>query len=142
MAVKFISKEDAKKISQKQHDAVTTIVDELHANAADYAKAKKFVAKYDKSKSTLKDHIPDGANSSEPVLFLGSEADVEFSAQPDQRTIDDLKAIHELVGDEVFYAIATIPLKEVDRYVTEPEQEGLVSKAATGARRFKLVAKE
>jgi len=142
MAVKFISKEDAKKISQKQHDAVTTLVDELHTNASDYAKAKKFVAQYDKVKAALKGHIPEGASALEPVVFLGTEADAEFSAQPNQRTIADLKAIHELVGDDVFYAIATIPLKEVDRYVTEPEQEGVVEKAPTGARKFKLIPKE
>jgi len=142
MAVKFISKEDAKKISQKQHDAVTIIVDELHTNAADYAKAKKFVAKYDKTKKDLATHIPEGANASEPVIFLGTEANAEFSANANQRKIENLRAIHELVGDDVFYAIATIPLKEVDRYVTEPEQEGLVTKALTGARKFKLSPKE
>jgi hypothetical protein len=142
MAVKFISKEDAKKISQKQHDAVTAIVDELHTNAADYAKAKKFVAQYDKVKGGLKGHIPEGATATEPVTFLGTEADAQFSAQPNQRKIENLQALHELVGDDVFYAIATIPLKEVDRYVTEPEQEGIVVKAATGARKFKLIPKD
>lgn len=106
-----------------------------------YQKAKKVVTEYDGIKRKLQGYIPKDADTSEPYRFEGVSGDVEFSACAMQRKVTALRELHEKLGDDVFYAIATVTLKDVDKYLTEIEQNGIVEKSQTGPRKFSLKPK-
>lgn len=106
-----------------------------------YDKAKVLIREFDKVVKTLKEHMPVDADPMKPFRFEGLTGDVEFSAAGSKRTLEDVKAFHEAVGDDVFYAIATVPLKEVDRYLSDLEQETMVTKVHSGPRKMSVKSK-
>lgn len=143
MAIKFVSKEkEVSKTSQAQPDKVTALVDALVDNKHNYDKANKLIKAFDATKTTLRKLIPADAAEEAEVKFLGTTGDAVFSAASVKRALTDVRAAHKALGDEVFYAIATISLKDLDKYLSEAEQGAMVHSDRTGARVCKLKSKE
>jgi hypothetical protein len=72
---------------------------------------------------------------------LGETFLVEYGKRGTSREIIDVKAIHEMLGDELFYAMASLKLGDVDAYLTPPQKE-LVIKESRSARSIKVKARE
>jgi hypothetical protein len=56
----------------------------------------------------------------------GAEYQVELGKQEAARSITDLKAVRDLMGDDVFMKVAKVNLKDVDNYLTLPEREAVL----------------
>ncbi|MEY9560502.1 hypothetical protein [Sinorhizobium fredii] len=54
---------------------------------------------------------------------LGFDFKVEVGKKGSARRVTDLKKVRELMGDELFYACATVTLKDLDNYLTGPQRE-------------------
>lgn len=143
MAVKFVSQEkQSSKTSKAKHSEVTQIVDKMTELRPLYNKAKKTIKEFDGLKSDLKNFIPPDADPAEPVTFVGTELDGVFTAQSQTRHLTDVRLLHEMLGDDVFYSICKVSLTDVDKYLSEDEQECLVKKQRDGARNFSLKMKD
>jgi len=135
MAVTFQSKEQAKeKTSKKAASDVVEIVEEMAGQKIELNAFKKLEKKYNDNRDTLKSMIPDDAEEGDPVVFTGNKHAVEFSACGNVRTITDMKMLHKKLGDEVFYALATVKLTDLDKYLSVEEQEDFVVTSQTGSR--------
>lgn len=137
MVVKVITK---KKAATKTISPTVEMVERLAELKIQLREYEKLVKEADSIKEGLKKLIPDQWSPANPYVFQGIEHDAEFSAQAEVRTVNDLMSLHNLLGDDVFYAIAKVSLKDLDKYLSEQEQGEFVVKDRTGPR--KLVLKE
>lgn len=142
MAVTFVTKPKEVKVSKKMQSVIKSLVDALYVRVPEVEHAKELIKSFDGDKAKLKKLIPEDWNPEDEVVFSGVLADAKFSPAANKREITDIKRFHELVGDDVFYAVATVPLKEVDKYLTEVEAEEIVSSMRVGPRTFKLTRKD
>lgn len=59
-------------------------------------------------------------------IELGAEYAAEYGARGTARTITDMKKIHEMLGDELFYQLAEMKLGDIDKYLTLPQREKVI----------------
>lgn len=78
--------------------------------------------------------LDDDATSEE----LGALFRVEIKAKGSSRSINDLNRVREMLGDEVFFSIATVSLKDVDAYLTPPQKEEVIDTERT-KRGYKVI---
>lgn len=69
---------------------------------------------------------------------IGSEFRCEVKAKGSSRSITDMNKVREMLGDETFFKLATITLKDADAYLTPPQKEEVIATART-KRGFKIV---
>jgi|WetSurSiteA1Bulk_404760.scaffolds.fasta_scaffold45230_3 hypothetical protein len=133
------------KTKAKQATVQANLIQEVVETLADLKeKIKELSAledQYDKQRKFLLNLIPDKVPKDQPFVFEGIEHNVEFSPQSEKRKVTDMKRLAELIGIDVFFDICTVPLKEVDKYLTELEAEQVVETNRTGARVMKVVDK-
>jgi hypothetical protein len=138
MVVKVVTKTKA---ATKSVSLISEKVERLAELRILLREYEKLVKEQDTIKEGLKKLIPDGWNPASPFVFEGTEHDAEFSAQSEVRSVTDLMTVHKLLGDDVFYAIAKVSLKDLDKYLSEEEQGEFVAKERTGPRKLSLKEK-
>lgn len=142
MAIKFESKEkQVQKKSVKKQNVVAEQVEALVKLKKEADKAKAVIAEYDGARKALMELIPEDASDFEPVIFEGETHNAVFSARAAKRSVADLQKLHSILGNKVFYEIASVPLTEVDKYLSEEEKEQVLMTAHTGPRVIKIEEK-
>lgn len=68
------------------------------------------------------------------------KAILTFGKKGTKREIEDMEAVRELMGDDLFIKVATVPLKAIDDYLN-PEQKATVLKTSRTDRTLKVIAK-
>jgi len=69
---------------------------------------------------------------------LGSLYRLQIGKMGTQRTVSDVKKVHAMLGDELFYQIASVKLKDIDNYLTLPQRQEVIEEQRT-TRSFKVV---
>lgn len=68
----------------------------------------------------------------------GAAFRLEIKAKGSSRKITDMAKIREFLGDETFFKLATVTLKDADAYLTPPQKEDVIATERT-KRGYKLV---
>lgn len=63
---------------------------------------------------------------------------LEVKAKGSSRHITDMERVREMLGDETFFQLATITLKDADAYLTPPQKDEVIATDRT-KRGFKIV---
>ena len=61
----------------------------------------------------------------------GAVYDAEIGIKGSARKIKDLKGVRQLMGDELFFQVATVTLKDLDSYLTLPQREKVIETSRT-----------
>lgn len=61
----------------------------------------------------------------------GAEFDAQIGPKGNAREIKDIKKVHELLGDDLFYALAVVKLADIDRYLTLPQRDEVLKTERT-----------
>jgi hypothetical protein len=61
----------------------------------------------------------------------GAEFDADIGVKGSSRSIKDLKGVRKLMGDELFFQVATVTLKDCDAYLTLPQREKVIETSRT-----------
>ena len=103
---------------------------ELPAQLKITAQIKKLKAQQDDFKDRLKQLVTLAEATmgkqhpaDETFTVIGQTHRCEFGKKGTNRTIKDLEQVQAILGDEVFYSVASVPLKDIDAYLTPPEKE-------------------
>lgn len=138
MAVKILHKAKTKTAGVNAIEEKVERLAELKKKLAELdALAKEFEGLKDGLKKTIPDNVP----ASSPYTFEGTEHVVEFSAMAELRSVLHMHLLHLALGDEVFYAICKVAMKDLDKYLSEEEQKEFVVKERTGARKMSIKEK-
>lgn len=109
-------------------ETVGTLAPDAEKVAKKIKELKATTKPYDDAVSELADYV---ATLTDAGLFPADqkieEATKNFILQAGTvgtaRTINDLRKVHEMMGDETFYAVATVPLKDIDAHLILPQRE-------------------
>jgi len=74
----------------------------------------------------------------EEAVVEGPEYDLIYSACRKETTITNAKLAHELMGDDVFYAVVKIPTGELSKYLPEQQLARVAATTQTGSRTLKM----
>lgn len=120
--------EDAEKIQQqiREHqEAIKALSEKLQPLAEAQKELKDQVAELD---------YPDDRAD---IIERGEQFFITVGKKGVSRAISDIVRVHQILGDEVFYALATVPLRDIDSYLT-PDQKEQVTAVTRTSRNFKL----
>lgn len=138
MPVKLIAKEKSKKKVKEVPvaDHYAYIVEKMASLKADLDAMKLTQKEYDDHRKFLLDKIPEGTPAGMPYEFDGITHKVVFNKQSTGRSFKAgaMKRLHEMLGDDVFYAICNVALKDVDQYVAPSEQDEIIEENYSGTR--------
>lgn len=80
--------------------------------------------------------VADADTPADQVATLtGARYAVEWTARGNEREVNDLRALHKRLGDEVFYASAKMPVKALNQHLSESELVAYTTTALTGPRK-------
>lgn len=65
-------------------------------------------------------------DADETLDQLGVEYRLEAGAKGTARKVVDMVGVHQLLGDELFYQCATVTLKDLDAYLTQPQRDKVI----------------
>jgi hypothetical protein len=65
----------------------------------------------------------------------GADGVATISAAVKERKIKDLRMVHMMLGDDVFYEAASVPLKVIDDYLAPHQRDEVLDKDGRGSRR-------
>lgn len=143
MAVKLIQKVKAKaKKKAAVDEAVVLAVEEMASLKPDIEAGEIAKKKYEKQRLFLRNLVPSSAPPLEPYQFEGETHKAVFGPLQNTRSVTNIKAIHKLLGDEVFYQIVSVSLKDLDSYLTPEEQKGVIKSGLGEVRVCKIEALE
>ena len=104
--------------------------------------AKKTVAAYEVDRKFLASWADENSDPSDEVSISTDDGSiVKFSPKASQTKVADIKAIQAMLGDEVFYKIATISVEALKKYLSAKELEQVTTSELTGARRISVSIK-
>jgi hypothetical protein len=144
MVIKYAQKEKASAKSKVEVGFSTEVkekVDRIAELTAKLAKAEpleKELAKLTKELRDLTTDVP----AAQEVRFIGTKFDVVFGECGHTRKISDMKMVRKVMGNDAFMEVATVTLKDIDRYVAKKDQESFIVEAQNGPRHFNLTPKE
>lgn len=113
---------------------IATLIDEVGALQGDVAKT---VAKVKALTETLKPfnekfkrlekliNAMDQYEADAEFVEVGTRFEVKAGVREKNRSIKDLKALKKKLGDTTFMEVAKVTLKDIDKYVSESEQDKL-----------------
>ena len=121
-------------VARLEKDALKTKekIKKLQDDLKPYAKAYKELQE-------LIDALPKDADAT--VEELGVDFYVEAGIKGTSREIIDMKKVHEILGDDLFYQCASITLKDLDKYMIEPQRDLVINKGRT-SRTMKLLPRK
>jgi len=67
----------------------------------------------------------------------GTEFVLEFGPKGTSREVSNVRQVHEMLGDELFYKLASVKLTDLDKYLTLPQREKVITIERT-KRSFKV----
>lgn len=128
-----------KPATEKAFSEVELLLDLVGSHAADKAKLEKKVKdlqaemkKYtdnEKKLQKLIDELPNGDD--EEFVLRGAAYRAEVGAKGQSRSISDLHAVRDMLGDDTFMELAKVNLKDIDNYLTLPQREKVLSISRT-----------
>lgn len=71
--------------------------------------------------------IEPGEEAKAEIVVKGTKGQVRFSPCADKRYCVDPQAVHKLLGDEAFYAMITVSLADLDKYLTAADKAKVVA---------------
>lgn len=107
-------------------------IDAIKSSVDEYEKLRKEL-------SGLSDTI--GA-ANEQVTFEVENGVVSFSAKTFERKVTNMEKVFAHLGRENFLKVASVALKDIDKYLSPNEQTDCVSKDLTGARKISVSPRE
>jgi hypothetical protein len=96
---------------------------------------------YAKAQKELQESMDGLGDDDDKLEELGVEFKVEAGAKGSSRKVTDMKRIHEILGDDLFYDLATITLTNLDKYLIEPQREEVTETSRTN-RTLKIIARK
>lgn len=128
-----ISEDDAERAS---------LVDELSELTDWYATVKGRIDRIDEIKKALvadvNERFEDRAMSR---AVEGTVAIATIGPAAQKRIVTAPKRVHEMLGDEAFYAGITVPLGFIDKYLTEQQRGEVTETEDTGPRKVTVKAR-
>jgi hypothetical protein len=121
--------------------AIKALVDALTEYKAVLDSAKAVQKQYDTGRKKLLEFIPD-VPPDMPITFEGSHSVASFAACSKERKITNMKALHKMLGDEVFYKVCSVKLADVDAYLSEDESAAILSEQFGTTRILTIKPKE
>lgn len=109
------------------------LVDTIIENEKQVQAAKDPAKKQAKARKELLALVENMVQAGETITIEGDLGKVKFSEQSQTRSVSDLKKIHEMMGDDLFYKLASIGIGNLDKYLT-PEQVTKVTGTSYGSR--------
>lgn len=73
--------------------------------------------------------------ATESIQVSGTKGKLQWSQKEMKREITDIKAIHEMLGDESFYKLVSFSLSNVDKYLTPSQKEKVLNVDPSGGSR-------
>lgn len=123
-------------------------IDEVGRLEAQAVKTKEKIKKlqdelkpYTKAYKELQAIIDELGEDDALIEERGVEFQVEAGVKGSSRSVTDMKKVHEILGDDLFYQLATITLTNLDKYMIEPQRE-LVTKTDRSSRTMKITARK
>ncbi|MCO5157897.1 MAG: hypothetical protein M9945_14305 [Aquamicrobium sp.] len=95
---------------------------------------------YAKVQKELQEIIDQLGDPDAAIEELGVEFKIEAGIRGTSRKVTDMKRVHEILGDELFYACATITLKDLDAYMIEPQRKEVITESRS-SRTMKITAR-
>src|SRR5690606_18168498 len=99
------------------------------------AKIKKLqeeLKPYNDAVKRLKAKIEElGGDPDEELVELGTVFKLELGKKGTSRTVTDIRKVQELMGDELFYEVVKVNLKDIDAYLTLPQRQQVVKEERT-----------
>ncbi len=150
MALTILKNKSATKGKVVAVSALATLIDDV---GKDYGDALKTLGKIKALQESLKpfnvkfkalqDMVNglDAYDADAEFVEKGEAFEVSAGVRENNREISDMKAVRKKLGDETFFTVAKLTLKDLDRYVAEAEQVklGLIKKSR-GARKIDVRA--
>lgn len=118
------TKPKVQQLPSETEQLVDTIVEQNPAILS--AKEPKKVQ--DSARKELLDMVEAAFETSDEIIVKGTKGQVRFSPCSTKRECVDVKAVHEMLGDEAFYAIVRIGLTDLDKYLTAHQMEQVTEK--------------
>lgn len=116
---------------KEEADEVNAEIKQLQAKLKPY---KDAVAELNEKLDELE--LGDDETSEE----LGAFYRLEIGARGTSREIIDMREVHKLLGDDLFYQLAKVNLSDLDNYLTLPQRKKVIKENRT-KRSFKIVPK-
>lgn len=95
----------------------------------------------DAARKELLELVEATSTDKEPITVHGTLGTVKFSAKSDSLVCTDLKKVHEILGDDAFYALASVGITELKKYLTM-HQLADVTEQRTGSRTMTVLPKQ
>ena len=114
------------------------LVDEMGEDREAFELAKKIVREYEAKQKKLRDLLDNRYSPDQPGEVSGETHKCRFGAKGQERTIISIPLLVKLLGAEVFMQVATVPLKAIDKYLTGPQRDEVLSTDRTGTRDLKI----
>lgn len=114
-------------------DRVGRLGKEAEKIQARIRKEQEKLKPYQEAMAELKAAL-DGLEADDEAVIeeLGAEFRVEAGKRGSSRRISDMQKVRELMGDELFFQVATVALKDVDAYLTQPQRDQVIAVTRTG----------
>jgi diaminopimelate epimerase len=145
MAVKFANKEKQElkipqsiSVSEQQDVEVALLVEQAYEIKKDLDNSKVLTKQLDAIKGKFKEMFPEHAGPEDEIVFTGVKHKVVFTEQAKKREITSVQKIHKMLGDKVFYALCSINLGDLDKYLSPDEIATVVKEEKNGARTFTI----
>lgn len=110
------------------------LVDTICENHPAILAAKEPKKEQEKARKELLDIVEGDYDASEEISVTGTKGQVKFGARSTERFVKDVQALHQMLGDEAFYAICNPKLGEVDKYLTDAQKKKVIVSGQTGSR--------
>lgn len=149
MVVKFKKPEDKTPQAQvplaayaeHEEDAITKLIEEMGALERKVKDFKPTADRLAAVKKALQEHYDSTLSADQAFEQESEHFLLEVSAKGNQRTVTSAAKVCALLGDEKFLAVATVPLKAIDDYMTPEEKAEVLKEERTGSRTLKLKPK-
>ncbi len=90
------------------------------------------------NKKTVREMVSDVLSTDEKVEFAGERFTMTIGAKGKKRDITNIRKVHELLGDDVFYELCTVSLSAIDDYLTPKQREQVLKVEYTGTRNISV----
>lgn len=122
-----------------QIDLVGTLTKEAEPILAEIKKLQEKLKPLKEAQDALQETLDDlDMGDDETREEYGAAFRLEVKAKGSSRKITDMEKVREFLGDETFFKLASISLKDADAYLTPPQKEEVITTERT-KRGYKLV---
>jgi hypothetical protein len=115
---------------------VAALIDEIGALQADFEARKKQIKALEAKQKPYQDkllelqaliHEDDEHDPDDAFRELGEHYQADCGKQGTSRSIADIKGVQKLLGDQVFYEVCSVTLKNLDDYLTPAERDQVLT---------------